>query len=86
MVRLHTNVNKSLVRLEKFIFTEWKFNNDRILKLNDTLSAVDKEKFILDIRTLDWEEYFVNLTLGVRTYLSNEKPKTLDQARSKDKV
>ncbi|XP_046421024.1 putative fatty acyl-CoA reductase CG8306 isoform X1 [Neodiprion fabricii] len=86
LVRLHTNVNKSLSRLEKFIFTEWKFSNARLLELNATLSTVDKDKFILDIRSLKWEDYFNDLVQGVRRYLSNESPKNLGKARSKDKV
>lgn len=86
LVRLHTNVNNSLERLERFIFTEWKFYNPRVKELNESLSADDKNLFNLDIRSLDWEDYFVHLTQGVRTYLNNESPKTLEKARSKDKM
>lgn len=86
LVRLHTNVNRSLGLLAKFIFTEWKFSNARLLELHETLSAVDKNKFSLDVRPLNWEDYFVHLTQGVRTYLSHESPKNLDKARSKDKI
>ncbi|CAK9831537.1 Putative fatty acyl-CoA reductase CG8306 [Anthophora retusa] len=86
LVRLHTNVNNSLDRLKRFIFTEWKFHNPRTIELHDSLSDSDKELFNLDIKSLVWEDYFVDLTQGVRTYLNNESPKTLAKARSKDKV
>ncbi|XP_033222189.1 putative fatty acyl-CoA reductase CG8306 [Belonocnema kinseyi] len=86
LVRLHTNVNKSLVLLEKFIFTEWKFYNPSTLELHDSLSAEDKRLFTLDVRGLNWEEYFVDLTQGVRQYLSKESPKSLTKARTKDKI
>lgn len=86
LVRLHTNINKSLVRLEKFIFTEWKFQNQRLRQLHESLSEDDKEVFSMDIKTLDWPDYFSNLTLGVRTYLQNESPKTLEKSRRKDKI
>ncbi|XP_012264094.2 putative fatty acyl-CoA reductase CG8306 [Athalia rosae] len=86
LVRLHTNVNRSLGRLEKFIFTEWKFSNPRTLALHESLSDVDKEKFSLDIRPLNWQLYFIDFVQGVRRYLSKENPKNLDKARSKDKI
>ncbi|XP_015432138.1 PREDICTED: putative fatty acyl-CoA reductase CG8306 [Dufourea novaeangliae] len=86
LIKLHTNVNNSLDRLRPFIFTEWKFHSPRLTELHKSLSEDDKQIFDLDIKPLDWEEYFVNLTQGVRTYLSNESPKTLQKARSKDKM
>ncbi|XP_017888842.1 putative fatty acyl-CoA reductase CG8306 [Ceratina calcarata] len=86
LVRLHTNVNNSLDRLAKFIFTEWMFNNPRTLALHNSLSEEDKKLFNLDIKSLVWEDYFNNLTQGVRTYLSKESPKTLAKARSKQNI
>lgn len=71
-------------RLEKFIFTEWKFHNTNTLALSDTLSEADKEHFNIDIRALEWENYFINLTQGVRRYLSYEKPASLEAARRRD--
>lgn len=86
LVRLHTNVSNSLDRLEKFIFQEWKFNNPRMLQLHESLSPDDQEMFTLDIRPLNWKEYFVNLIQGVRMYLHKESPKSLPKARSKDRM
>ncbi|KAK0094159.1 hypothetical protein PV326_011676 [Microctonus aethiopoides] len=86
LVRLHTNVNNSLGRLERFIFTEWKFYNPRLLELHESLSPNDKELFNLNIKSLVWEDYFVDLTKGVRVYLSKEPLKNLSKARAKDNV
>ncbi|XP_053970575.1 putative fatty acyl-CoA reductase CG8306 [Hylaeus volcanicus] len=86
LVRLHTNINNSLDRLKIFIFTEWKFHSPRTIELHNSLSEADKKVFNLDIKSLVWEDYFVNMIQGVRTYLHNEHPKTLEKARSKDKV
>jgi len=86
LVRLHQNVNRSLEKLEKFIFQEWKFDNTRLLQLHESLSADDKKLFFLDIKSLVWKDYFINLIQGVRTYLSKESPKSLPKARSKDKM
>lgn len=86
LVRLHTNVNNSLGRLERFIFTEWKFYNPRLLELHESLSPNDKELFNLNIKSLVWEDYFVDLTKGVRVYLSKEPLKNLSKARAKDNM
>lgn len=83
---MHTKVNKSLNQLETFIFTEWKFHNSKALQLEKMLDDEDKEKFYLDLSSMEWESYFHDLTLGVRTYLNNEKITTLKSARVKDKV
>lgn len=72
--------------LEKFIFTEWKFHNKNTLVLIKTMSPVDQKQFNIDIATLKWEDYFINLAQGVRQYLNNESPKNLPAARKKDKV
>lgn len=86
LVRLHTNVWESLKLLEKFIFTEWKFHNKNTLVLSNSLSAVDKQKFTIDIGTLKWDEYFINLAQGVRIYLNNEPMKTLAAAKKKQTI
>lgn len=86
LVRLHTNVWESLKMLEKFIFTEWKFHNKNTLILIKTMSPVDQEIFNIDIGTLKWEEFFIDLAQGVRQYLNKESPKTLVAARKKDKI
>lgn len=86
LVKLHTNVNNSLDRLRRFIFTEWKFHNPGQLELHKSLSEEDKVSYNLDIKSLVWLEFFVDLTQGVRTYLNHESPKTLSKARSKDKI
>ncbi|XP_017888610.1 putative fatty acyl-CoA reductase CG8306 [Ceratina calcarata] len=62
------------------------FNNPRTLALHNSLSEEDKKLFNLDIKSLVWEDYFNNLTQGVRTYLSKESPKTLAKARSKQNI
>lgn len=86
LIRLHTNVWKSLKLLEKFIFTEWNFDNKKTLALAKSMSQVDKEVFGFDIGELKWESYFESMMVGVRQYLSHEHPKTLEAARKKDKV
>ncbi|XP_055380230.1 putative fatty acyl-CoA reductase CG8306 [Condylostylus longicornis] len=86
LIKLHTNVWNSLKTLERFIFTEWHFDNTQTLKLAKTLKPFDKQHFNIDIGELKWEEYFLNLHLGVRQYLNNESPKNMEAARKKNNI
>jgi fatty acyl-CoA reductase len=83
---LHTNVGNSLGRLAPFIFNEWLFQNYQTKELQKKLSSKDKEMFNLDISQLDWEAYFDNMAQGVRMYLHNEHPRTLQAARRKNSM
>ncbi|CAH0602009.1 unnamed protein product [Chrysodeixis includens] len=86
LFRLHKNVWNSLNRLERFIFSEWKFYNPNTLELAKKLNEEDKKLFYIDISSLKWLEYFQTLHLGVRRYLNHEKDTTLAAARKKDMV
>lgn len=86
MVRLHKKVNASLDELEPFIFNEWKFHNTKALRLQTKMSEEDKQRFYLDMSSLNWEQYFHSLALGVRLYLNNEKITTLGAAKIKDNM
>ncbi|XP_041970807.1 putative fatty acyl-CoA reductase CG8306 [Aricia agestis] len=86
LFRLHKNVWNSLGRLERFIFTEWRFHNDRTRQLAQELNDADQKLFFIDIAELNWDAYFKNLYLGVRKYLNRESEKTIPAARSKDNM
>ncbi|XP_063925301.1 putative fatty acyl-CoA reductase CG8306 [Zophobas morio] len=86
LMKLHRNVNNSLDRLEKFIFTEWKYDATKTMELHNSLSKSDQEKFNLDIAELTWIDYFRDLALGARVYLNKEPLKTLPAAKAKDNV
>lgn len=83
-MKLHRNVNASLGRLEKFIFTEWAFSATKTMELQKWLQPSDQNAYNLDIKQLEWVEYFNDLTIGARKYLSKENPKSLAAAKGKD--
>ncbi|XP_060844912.1 putative fatty acyl-CoA reductase CG8306 [Rhopalosiphum padi] len=84
LIRLHQNVNRSLSKLSPFIFNEWKFDNARTLRLQEELSVDDKSVFNIDPTSLNWTSFFINLTMGVRTYLHREDESTMEIALKKD--
>lgn len=85
-MKLHRNVNASLDRLEKFIFTEWAFSATKTAELQKWLQTNDQTDYNLEIKQLEWAEYFSDLTIGARKYLSKENPKNLQAAKGKDTV
>lgn len=85
-MRLHRNVNASLGRLEKFIFNEWMYSAEQTEELHHWLKIEDRKVFGLSVNNLDWRDYFIALTQGVRKYLSKENPKNLSVAKTKDKM
>lgn len=86
LVKLHTNINKSLARLEPFIFNEWFFDNKKAIELHKSLNKDDQELFTLDISSIQWDVYFDNLCKGVKVYLQNEPLSNYEQAMKKHKV
>lgn len=85
-MKLHRNVNSSLDRLEKFIFTEWAFPAVKTTELQKWLQTPDQVDYNVEIAGLEWPEYFNDLTIGARKYLSRENPKSLPAAKGKDTV
>ncbi|XP_073989404.1 putative fatty acyl-CoA reductase CG8306 [Rhodnius prolixus] len=84
--KLHSNINKSLDRLQPFIFTEWFFSNKKTMELHNSLSEQDKENFTLDLGPLVWRDYFENMAKGVRQFLHKEEPSSLEYAKKKDTI
>ncbi|KAJ8972121.1 hypothetical protein NQ314_000347 [Rhamnusium bicolor] len=52
----------------------------------DWLTTNDKVDYNLDVGPLVWEDYFQDLTLGCRIYLSKEPAKTLKAAKGRENV
>lgn len=50
------------------------------------MSPVDQALFNIDIGELKWEDYFIDMAQGVRQYLNNESPKTLQAGKKKEKI
>lgn len=51
---------------------QWHFHNNNTQRLEKSLSRVDREKFDLDVGSLDWEEYYYNYVRGIRTFLFDD--------------
>lgn len=81
MVRVQNKVSMGLKVLQYYTTKRWEFKNVNMTKLYNSMDDRDKEIFNFNCMTLDWHEYIKNYIYGVRTYLLQEPPSTLPQAR-----
>uniref|UniRef100_A0A182UKF5 Fatty acyl-CoA reductase n=1 Tax=Anopheles melas TaxID=34690 RepID=A0A182UKF5_9DIPT len=54
--------------LRFFCLNDWKMTNDNIRRISDEMSPLEAEIFPLDIRKIDWTEYYRNFVPGVIKY------------------
>lgn len=54
--------------LRFFCLNDWKMTNANIRRISDEMSPLEAELFPLDIRKIDWTEYYRNFVPGVIKY------------------
>nr|XP_054930148.1 fatty acyl-CoA reductase 1-like [Dermacentor andersoni] len=59
----------------------WLFRSDNVMELMNDMSPTDKQLFDIDVRKLDWCQYWDNYMLGIRKYLFNVEDTELQQGR-----
>lgn len=85
-VRSYHKIRKSLLALEPFTTSEWKFETENLLELSRDLSPTDKMLFNIDVRGLQWNQYWDQCVLGMRKYLFKAEYSALPQARRRVKI
>ncbi|KYN02613.1 PREDICTED: putative fatty acyl-CoA reductase CG5065 [Cyphomyrmex costatus] len=86
MVRIQKRISDGLEVLQYFTTREWVFYNDKLIKIYNDLSSVDKEVFRTVIYDIDINEYLKNIILGARQYCMKEDLSTLPKARRHQKI
>lgn len=80
---IYQKVHRTTAALEFFTTNEWIYKTRKFESLNEELKPEDRRRFTIDVRKIDWPTYMENYVLGVRHYLLNEDPKTINEARFK---
>ncbi|XP_018571845.1 fatty acyl-CoA reductase wat-like [Anoplophora glabripennis] len=70
--KLYTKLEKISDVLYYFLINEWDIENDNVLKLWEKLKENDKITFNFDINTIDMDNYFKNLLIGLKKYVLKE--------------
>lgn len=68
-----------------FTMREWKFHNDTVLRLWNSLNPVDQQIFTFNPQELCWEDYLSHMIPGIRLYIVKESDDTLEAARARFK-
>ncbi|XP_049522439.1 fatty acyl-CoA reductase 1-like [Dermacentor silvarum] len=79
MVAKYRQVVNGMDAVHFFTNNSWLFRSDNVLELMNELSPTDKQLFDLDIRKLDWCQYWDHYMLGIRKYLFKVEDTTLPQ-------
>ncbi|XP_055387561.1 fatty acyl-CoA reductase wat-like [Condylostylus longicornis] len=71
---IYRKVQKFMIALKFFMQTEFKFTNNNIKKVIDSMTPDDEEFYPSDIRKYDWQHFSYNYVLGLRRYIGREDP------------
>ncbi|KAL7738540.1 hypothetical protein ACLKA6_006845 [Drosophila palustris] len=74
MIRMYTKIHKTMDVLSPFSSRSWSFDTTNTDRLWQCLSSVDKQLFDFDMKTLNWDGYFLRACAGMRIYLAKEDP------------
>lgn len=79
---LYRTIDTSINTLDFFIQNEWKWGNSQFNKVLKAIPESEKEIFDFDMRKIDWENYYSDMTIGVKRYLIKEDVGELPKARN----
>jgi len=81
MVRVYEKILKVLDALSYFYNRTWDFDSNAIQILNQQLSDEDSRVFYIDVKKIDWPNYYLNYHAGVRKHIFKEEPSTIPKAK-----
>ena len=82
-MNIQNKIGKSVGCLEYFSKRQWRFQDDNVRALLNTLSPRDREKFVFDVNLIEWDKYIENYVLGFREFLFKQSPSSLPSSRKR---
>ncbi|XP_037814873.1 putative fatty acyl-CoA reductase CG5065 [Lucilia sericata] len=83
VVKVQNKIAKAVDCLQYFATHQWQFKDDNVYALLQTLSPKDRETFVFDVTTINWEKYMERYVLGFRQFLFKQKPQSLPGSRKR---
>ncbi|XP_021182232.3 putative fatty acyl-CoA reductase CG5065 [Helicoverpa armigera] len=68
-MKLQGRLKKIIDAVKFFLLNEWKFSDRNVRNLLESMSAVDREAFNFDVKTINWVSCLEDYVLGARKYL-----------------
>lgn len=81
MARIQNKLEKAANCLEYFSTRQWRFLDDNVRMLNQSLSLDDRAEFSFDVKQIQWSKYIEDYVLGIRHFIFKENPNSLPAAR-----
>ncbi|XP_043485407.1 fatty acyl-CoA reductase wat-like [Polistes fuscatus] len=81
LLKIYRNIEKFKYVINFFTFNEWEFTNDKVLKLWDKLSVVDKHNFFFNVSDIDWDCFSDTYIKGLRVFLLNDPMETVEESK-----
>lgn len=79
----YAKIHKFSHVISYFTLHQWRFQNNRVLRLWRSLSPADRSEFDFNIEDLNWEDYCNHIIRGIRVYIFKDPINTLEKARSR---
>uniref|UniRef100_A0A6P4E1Y8 Fatty acyl-CoA reductase n=1 Tax=Drosophila rhopaloa TaxID=1041015 RepID=A0A6P4E1Y8_DRORH len=83
VVNVQNKIAKAVECLEYFATRQWRFKDDNVHALLNTLSPKDREIFVFDVRHINWDKYVERYVLGFREFLFKQRPESLPASRKR---
>ncbi|EDV37466.1 uncharacterized protein Dana_GF11398, isoform F [Drosophila ananassae] len=83
VVSVQNKIAKAVECLEYFATRQWRFKDDNVHALLNTLSPKDREIFVFDVRHINWDKYVERYVLGFREFLFKQRPESLPASRKR---
>ncbi|KAH8291364.1 hypothetical protein KR054_010976 [Drosophila jambulina] len=83
VVNVQNKIAKAVECLEYFATRQWRFKDDNVHALLNTLSPKDREIFVFDVRHINWDNYVERYVLGFREFLFKQRPESLPASRKR---
>jgi hypothetical protein len=74
MLTATRKLNKVISSLAFFTCNQWFFSCDNIDQLIEEMDPPDRQLFNFDVRSIDWETYFITYSQGIKRFLLKEGP------------
>ena len=85
MVKIQDKLHVANESLEFFKLTEFKFHSKNIDKLLKSMSKEDEAEFEIDVKMINWKNYFQKYVLGIRQHVLKQSSLTIESCRNRMK-
>ncbi|XP_021941668.1 fatty acyl-CoA reductase wat-like, partial [Zootermopsis nevadensis] len=80
---IYKKIHKFVDVISYFSTQQWKFTNDNVQTLWKRMSPEDQKLFDFNIANIDWQSVFKDSMLGLRTYMAQDTPDTIEPAKKR---